>query len=80
MPISGSTWMASLMTGISPWSRSSARGSHAAGWIEATVPEGILPGVCFFDLGDDSRSTRITDFWPEPYGLPASRTHLVERY
>jgi len=22
----------------------------------------------------------ITDFWPEPYELPASRAHLVERY
>jgi hypothetical protein len=24
--------------------------------------------------------TRITGFWPEPYELPASRAHLVERY
>jgi hypothetical protein len=55
-------------------------GSHAASWIEATVPAGIVPGLCFFDLGDDSRITRITDFWPEPYDLPASRAHLVERY
>jgi ketosteroid isomerase-like protein len=23
---------------------------------------------------------RITDFWPTPYELPASRAHLVERY
>jgi hypothetical protein len=22
----------------------------------------------------------ITDFWPKPYELPASRAHLVERY
>jgi hypothetical protein len=23
---------------------------------------------------------RIFDFWPEPYDIPASRAHLVERY
>ena len=42
--------------------------------------EGTQPGLCFFELGDDSRITRITDFWPDPYELPASRAHLVERY
>ena len=55
-------------------------GPRAASWIEATVPEGIIPGLSFFDLGDDGRITQITDFWPEPYDLPASRAHLVERY
>jgi hypothetical protein len=29
------------------------------------------------DLGSGGR---ITDFWPTPYELPASRAHLVERY
>jgi WhiB family redox-sensing transcriptional regulator len=29
---------------------------------------------------DDGRITRITDFWPDRYELPASRAHLVERY
>jgi hypothetical protein len=29
---------------------------------------------------DDDRITRITDFWPDPYELPARRAHLVERY
>lgn len=53
---------------------------HAASWIEFTRPEGTQPGLCFFDLGDDGRITQITDFWPEPYELPASRAHLVERY
>jgi hypothetical protein len=53
---------------------------HAASWIEFAGPDRTQPGLCFFDLGDDDRITRITDFWPDPYELPASRAHLVERY
>jgi hypothetical protein len=53
---------------------------HAASWTEFTGPEGTQPGLCFFDLADDGKITLITDFWPEPYELPASRAHLVERY
>ena len=55
-------------------------GQHAASWIEITGPEGTQPGLCFFDLAGDGRIALITDFWPEPYELPASRAHLVERY
>ena len=55
-------------------------GRHAASWIELTGPAGTQPGVCFFDLADDGKIALITDFWPEPYELPASRAHLVERY
>lgn len=57
-------------------------GLHAASWIEIAVTgeEGTQPGLCFFDLSDDGLITRITDFWPEPSELPASRVHLVERY
>jgi predicted ester cyclase len=55
-------------------------GQHAASWIEFTGPEGTQPGLCFFDLADDGKIALITDFWPEPYELPASRAHLVERY
>jgi hypothetical protein len=55
-------------------------GPHAASWIEVTRPDGTQPGLCFFDLGDDGRIARITDFWPESYDLPASRAHLVEPY
>jgi hypothetical protein len=43
---------------------------HAASWIEFTGREGTQPGLCFFDLGDDGRITRITDFWPDPNQLP----------
>ena len=57
-----------------------AEDRHAASWIEFTGPEGAQPGLCFFDLDDKGQITRITDFWPEPYELPASRAHLVERY
>jgi predicted ester cyclase len=57
-----------------------AEGAHAASWIEFTAPEGTLTGLCFFELNDDGLIAEITDFWPEPYELPASRAHLVERY
>jgi predicted ester cyclase len=55
-------------------------GQHAASWIEFTGPDGTQPGLCFFDLADDGKIAVITDFWPDPYELPASRAHLVERY
>ena len=55
-------------------------GQSAASWTEFTGPEGTQPGLCFFDLADDGKIALITDFWPEPYELPASRAHLVERY
>ena len=55
-------------------------GQHAASWIEFTGQQGTQPGLCFFDLTDQGLITRITDFWPDPYELPASRAHLVERY
>jgi hypothetical protein len=55
-------------------------GQHAASWVEFTGPEGTQPGLCFFDLADDGKIALITDFWPDPYELPPSRVHLVERY
>ena len=55
-------------------------GQRAASWIEFTGPEGTQPGLCFFDLADDGKIALITDFWPDPYELPISRAHLVERY
>ena len=55
-------------------------GQRAASWVEFTGPDGTQPGLCFFDLADNGKITLITDFWPEPYELPASRAHLVERY
>jgi predicted ester cyclase len=55
-------------------------GQHAASWVEFTRPAGTQPGLCFFDLADDGKIAMITDFWPDPYELPAGRVHLVERY
>ncbi len=55
-------------------------GLHAASSVEFTTGEGTLVGLCFFDLDDHGLISRITDYWPEPYELPASRAHLVERY
>jgi hypothetical protein len=60
--------------------RITGEGRHAASWIEVTGPDGTQPGLCFFDLDDDGKIAQITDFWPDPYELPASRAHLVERY
>ena len=60
--------------------RIAGQGRHAASWIQMTDAGERYPGLCFFDLDDDGRIARITDFWPQPYELPASRAHLVERY
>jgi hypothetical protein len=57
-----------------------ASGSHAVSWIEFTADDNTQPGLCFFDVDDDGRIVRITDFWPDPYDPPADRAHLVERY
>jgi ketosteroid isomerase-like protein len=56
------------------------QGRHAASWIQMTDAGERYPGLCFFDLDEDGRIARITDFWPQPYELPASRAHLVERF
>jgi len=56
------------------------QGRHAASWIQMTDAGERYPGLCFFDLDDDGRIARITDFWPQPYELPADRAHLVERF
>ena len=56
-------------------------GLHASSWIEFTNADGrIQPGLSFFEVQDDGKIVRITDFWPDPYELPANRAHLVERY
>jgi hypothetical protein len=53
----------------------------AASWISMTDADGtVQPGLSFFEVDQSNVITRITDFWPEPYELPASRAHLVERY
>ena len=55
-------------------------GRRAASWIQMSEGGEHYPGLCFFDLDSDGRIVRISDFWPTPYELPASRAHLVERY
>jgi ketosteroid isomerase-like protein len=56
-------------------------GRHAATWVQLTHPDGSQqPAVCFFELDDDGRIAKITDFWPDPYALPQQRAHLVEWY
>jgi predicted ester cyclase len=55
-------------------------GRHGASWLEFSDAGEHYPGLCFFDLDEDGRIARITDFWPAPAELPASRAHLVERY
>ena len=60
--------------------RIAGQGRHAASWIQMTDAGQRFPGLCFFDLDEDGRIARITDFWPESYEPPAGRAHLVERY
>ncbi len=56
-------------------------GLNASCWLEFTNADGgIQPGLCFFKLQGDGKIVRITDFWPDPYELPAQRAHFVERY
>jgi len=55
-------------------------GRHAASWIQFSDAGDHYPGLCFFDLDENGRIAGITDFWPEPGELPASRAHLVEHY
>jgi len=56
-------------------------GQHASSWIESTNADGgTQPGLCYFELQDDGTISRIADFRPDPYELPAQRAHLVERY
>ncbi|HEY2551345.1 MAG TPA: nuclear transport factor 2 family protein [Streptosporangiaceae bacterium] len=55
-------------------------GGHAASWIHMHDAGEEYPGVCFFDFSEDGLIARITDFWPTPAELPASRAHLSERY
>ena len=55
-------------------------GRHASSWIEFSDEGDQYPGLSFFDLDGDGRVAGITDFWPTPAELPASRAHLVERY
>lgn len=56
-------------------------GLHASSWIEFTAADGsVQAGLGFFDLEKNGTILRITDFWPDPYELPAQRAHLVERY
>lgn len=52
----------------------------AVSMIEFSDADGSQTGLCFFDLGEDGRITRITDFWPDPYDPPAGRSGLAERY
>jgi ketosteroid isomerase-like protein len=55
-------------------------GRHAASWIEMADGGDHYYGVCFFDMDESGRIVRITDFWPTPTEVPASRAYLVERY
>ncbi len=37
-------------------------------------------GIAFFEIDEDGRISRMTDWWPEPYEPPPGREHLVERW
>ncbi|HZG94224.1 MAG TPA: nuclear transport factor 2 family protein [Mycobacteriales bacterium] len=56
------------------------QGWAAATWIDFRLDGAAQPGLTFFELDDDGRIVRVTDFWPDPYEPPPGREHLVERY
>jgi ketosteroid isomerase-like protein len=57
-----------------------ADGRYAAAWIDARVGDEHQDACVWFELTDDGRISRITDYWPEPYDPPPGREHLVERW
>jgi ketosteroid isomerase-like protein len=52
----------------------------AASLIQFSGDGGTQPGLCFFDLDEDGRIARITDFWPDPFDPPPGRGHLADHY
>ena len=52
---------------------------HGSLLFEWTLAGESALAIAFFEFGGGG-ITKITDFWPDPYELPASRAHLVERY
>jgi ketosteroid isomerase-like protein len=52
----------------------------AVSMIRFTDENGSQFGLCFFDLDEEGRIARITDFWPDPYEPPANRANLTERF
>ncbi|MGI8446637.1 MAG: nuclear transport factor 2 family protein [Streptosporangiaceae bacterium] len=52
----------------------------AVSMIEYSEGESSQTGLCFFDLDEDARIVRITDFWPDPCEPLAGRAHLAGRY
>lgn len=53
----------------------------AVSWITMTYANGdTQPAISFFDMNPRGEIVRIADFWPEPYQVPSSRAHLVEKY
>ncbi len=52
----------------------------AVSMIRFSDENGSQTGLCLFDLGEDGRIARITDFWPDPYEPPTGRSGLAERY
>jgi len=41
---------------------------------------GHSPASASSEFDDSGLIARLADFWPDPYELPTSRAHLVERY
>jgi ketosteroid isomerase-like protein len=57
-----------------------SQGQTAVSMIQFTEEGTSQTGLCFFDLDENGRIARITDFWPDPYEPPAGRAHLARRY
>jgi hypothetical protein len=57
-----------------------SQGQTAVSMIKFTEEGTSQTGLCFVDLDEDGRISRITDFWPDPYDPPAARAHLARRY
>jgi hypothetical protein len=52
----------------------------AATRIAFTNDGETMAGLTFFTLDDDGLIATFTEYWPEPYDPPTTRSHLLSRY
>jgi ketosteroid isomerase-like protein len=57
-----------------------ADGRYAAAWLDTNVGDDYQDACIWFELTDDGRIAKVTDYWPDPFEPPWRREHLVERW
>jgi predicted ester cyclase len=57
-----------------------AEGPNAAAWLDTRIGDEHQDACVWFELDDDGRIAKVTDYWPDSYEPPAGREHLTERW